>query len=174
MNMKTYPLTVTLNGQKVTVEIDPSDMLAYVLRDKLGLTGTKIGCDEGECGACTVILDGQAVDSCILPAMKADGCEIMTVEGLAKDGELDPLQQAFIDKGAVQCGYCTPGQLMSARALLDENPHPSEQEIKDAIAGNLCRCTGYTKIVEASKKLPARGTAHGRRQPLRSHSLLPG
>jgi aerobic-type carbon monoxide dehydrogenase small subunit (CoxS/CutS family) len=153
MNMKTYPLTVTLNGQKVTVEIDPSDMLAYVLRDKLGLTGTKIGCDEGECGACTVILDGQAVDSCILPAMKADGCEIMTVEGLAKDGELDPLQQAFIDKGAVQCGYCTPGQLMSARALLDENPHPSEQEIKDAIAGNLCRCTGYTKIVEAIKKV---------------------
>jgi aerobic-type carbon monoxide dehydrogenase small subunit (CoxS/CutS family) len=152
MNMKTYPLTVTLNGQKVTVEIEPSDMLAYVLRDKLGLTGTKIGCDEGECGACTVILDGQAVDSCILPAMKADGCEIMTVEGLAKDGELDPLQQAFIDKGAVQCGYCTPGQLMSARALLDENPHPSEQEIKDAIAGNLCRCTGYTKIVEAIKK----------------------
>jgi len=153
MNKKTYPLTVTLNGQKVTAEIDPSDMLAYVLRDKLGLTGTKIGCDEGECGACTVILDGQAVDSCILPAMKADGCEVMTVEGLAKGGELDPLQQAFIDKGAVQCGYCTPGLLMSARALLDENPHPSEQEIKDAVAGNLCRCTGYTKIIEAIKKV---------------------
>jgi aerobic-type carbon monoxide dehydrogenase small subunit (CoxS/CutS family) len=153
MNMKTYPLTMTLNGQKVTVEIDPSDMLAYMLRDKLGLTGTKIGCDEGECGACTVVLDGQAVDSCILPAMKADGCEVMTVEGLAKDGELDPLQQTFIDKGAVQCGYCTPGLLMSARALLDEKPHPSEQEIKDAIAGNLCRCTGYTKIVEAIKEV---------------------
>jgi aerobic-type carbon monoxide dehydrogenase small subunit (CoxS/CutS family) len=149
--MKRYPLTMTLNGQEVTVEIEPSDLLAYVLRDKLGLTGTKIGCDEGECGACTVILDGQAVDSCLLPAMKADGCEVVTVEGLAKDGELDPLQQAFIDKGAVQCGYCTPGLLMSARALLDENPHPSEQEIKDAIAGNLCRCTGYLKIVEAIK-----------------------
>jgi len=148
--MKTYPLTMTLNGQEVTVEVEPSDLLAYVLRDRLGLTGTKIGCDEGECGACTVILDGQAVDSCLLPAMKADGCEVVTVEGLAKkDGELDPLQQAFIDKGAVQCGYCTPGLLMSARALLDENPHPSEQEIKDAIAGNLCRCTGYLKIVEA-------------------------
>jgi aerobic-type carbon monoxide dehydrogenase small subunit (CoxS/CutS family) len=140
-----------LNGQEVTVETEPSDLLAYVLRDKLGLTGTKIGCDEGECGACTVILDGQAVDSCLLPAMKADGCRVVTVEGLAKDGELDPLQRAFIDKGAVQCGYCTPGLLMSARALLDENPHPSEQEIKDAIAGNLCRCTGYLKIVEAIK-----------------------
>lgn len=143
---------MTLNGQKVTAEIDPSDMLAYVLRDRLGLTGTKIGCDEGECGACTVILDGQAVDSCILPAMKADGCEVTTVEGLAKDGELDPLQQAFVDKGAVQCGYCTPGLLMSARALLDENPHPNEQEVRDAIAGNLCRCTGYTKIVKAIKE----------------------
>jgi aerobic-type carbon monoxide dehydrogenase small subunit (CoxS/CutS family) len=151
--MKTYPLTMTLNGQEVTVEIEPPDLLAYVLRDKLGLTGTKIGCDEGECGACTVILDGQAVDSCLLPAIKADGCEVVTVEGLAKDGELDPLQQAFIDKGAVQCGYCTPGLLMSARALLDENPHPSEQGIKDAIAGNLCRCTGYLKIVEAIKEV---------------------
>jgi aerobic-type carbon monoxide dehydrogenase small subunit (CoxS/CutS family) len=150
--MKTYSLTMTLNGQEVTLEIEPSDLLAYVLRDRLGLTGTKIGCDEGECGACTVILDGQAVDSCLLPAMKADGCEVVTVEGLAKGGELDPLQQAFIDKGAVQCGYCTPGLLMSARALLDENPHPSEQEVKDAIAGNLCRCTGYLKIVEAIKE----------------------
>lgn len=150
--MKTYPLTMTLNGQEVTVEVEPSDLLAYVLRDKLGLTGTKIGCDEGECGACTVILDGQAVDSCLLPAMKADGCEVVTIEGLAKDGELDPLQQAFIDRGAVQCGYCTPGLLMSARALLDQNPQPSEQEIKDAIAGNLCRCTGYFKIIEAIKE----------------------
>ena len=150
--MKTYPLTMTLNGQEVTVEVEPSDLLAYVLRDKLGLTGTKIGCDEGECGACTVILDGQAVDSCLLPAMKADGCEVVTIEGLAKDGELDPLQQAFIDRGAVQCGYCTPGLLMSARALLDQNPQPSEQEIKDAIAGNPCRCTGYFKIIEAIKE----------------------
>jgi len=150
--MKMYPLTMTLNGQKVTVEIEPSELLAYVLRDRLGLTGTKIGCDEGECGACTVILDGQAVNSCLLPAMKADGCEVVTVEGLAQGGELDPLQRAFIDRGAVQCGYCTPGLLMSARALLDENPHPSEQEIKDAIAGNLCRCTGYFQIVEAIKE----------------------
>jgi len=150
--MKTYPLTMTLNGQKVTVEIEPSELLAYVLRDRLGMTGTKIGCDEGECGACTVILDGQAVNSCLLPAMKADGCEVVTVEGLAQGGELDPLQRAFIDRGAVQCGYCTPGLLMSVRALLDENPHPSEQEIKDAIAGNLCRCTGYFQIVEAIKE----------------------
>jgi len=143
---------MTLNGQKVTVEIEPSELLAYVLRDRLGMTGTKIGCDEGECGACTVILDGQAVNSCLLPAMKADGCEVVTVEGLAQGGELDPLQRAFIDRGAVQCGYCTPGLLMSVRALLDENPHPSEQEIKDAIAGNLCRCTGYFQIVEAIKE----------------------
>ncbi len=144
-----YPLTMTLNGESVTVEVEPSDLLADVLRDKLGLTGTKVGCNEGECGACTVIMDGQAVLSCLLPAMKAHGREVVTIEGLSRDDELHPLQQAFIEQGSVQCGYCTPGMIMSAKALLDENPNPSLEEIEEAIAGNLCRCTGYLQIVEA-------------------------
>jgi len=144
-----YPLTMTLNGQSVTVEVEPFELLADVLRDKLGLTGTKVGCSEGECGACTVIMDGHAVLSCLLPAMKAHGREVVTIEGLSRDDELHPLQQAFIEQGSVQCGYCTPGMIMSAKALLDENPNPSLEEIEEAIAGNLCRCTGYLQIVEA-------------------------
>ena len=144
-----YPLTMTLNGESVTVEVEPFELLVDVLRDKLGLTGTKIGCNEGECGACTVIMDGQAVLSCLLPAMKAHGREVITIEGLSRDGELHPLQRAFIEKGSVQCGYCTPGMIMSAKALLDENPQPSIEEIEEALAGNLCRCTGYFQIVEA-------------------------
>jgi carbon-monoxide dehydrogenase small subunit len=144
-----YPLTMTLNGESVTVEVEPFELLVDVLRDRLGLTGTKIGCNEGECGACTVIMDGQAVLSCLLPAMKAHGREVVTIEGLSHDGELHPLQRAFVEKGAVQCGYCTPGMIMSAKALLDENPQPSADEIEEAIAGNLCRCTGYLQIVEA-------------------------
>jgi len=144
-----YPLTMTLNGESVTVAVEPGKILVDVLRDKLGLTGTKIGCNEGECGACTVIMDGRAVLSCLLPAMKAHGREIVTIEGLSRDGELHPLQRAFVEKGAVQCGYCTPGMIMSAKALLDENPQPGVEEIKEAIAGNLCRCTGYLQIVEA-------------------------
>jgi len=144
-----YPLTMTLNGESVTVEVEPFELLVDVLRDKLGLTGTKIGCSEGECGACTVIMDGQAVLSCLLPAMKAHGREVVTIEGLSGDDELHPLQQAFIEQGAVQCGYCTPGMIMSAKALLDENPQPSVEEIEEAVAGNLCRCTGYLQIVEA-------------------------
>jgi carbon-monoxide dehydrogenase small subunit len=144
-----YPLTMTLNGEPVTVEVEPFDLLVDVLRDKLGLTGTKIGCSEGECGACTVIMGGQAVLSCLLPAMKAHGQEVVTVEGLSHGDELHPLQQAFIEKGAVQCGYCTPGLLMSAKALLDETPRPTVEEIEEAIAGNLCRCTGYVQIIEA-------------------------
>ena len=144
-----YPLTMVLNGESVTVEVEPFDLLVDVLRDKLGLTGTKIGCNEGECGTCTVIMNGQAVLSCLLPAMKAHGQEVVTVEGLGYGDVLHPLQQAFIEKGAVQCGYCTPGLLMSAKALLDENPRPSVGQIEEAIAGNLCRCTGYLQIVEA-------------------------
>lgn len=144
-----HPLTMTLNGESVTVEVEPFEILVDVLRDKLGLTGTKIGCNEGECGACTVIMDGQAVLSCLLPAMKAQGREVVTIEGLSRDGELHPLQQAFVERGAVQCGYCTPGMIMSAKALLDENPQPNPDEIEEAIAGNLCRCTGYFQIVEA-------------------------
>ncbi len=144
-------LTMTLNGEEVTIHIQPDALLVDVLRDELGLMGTKEACGQGECGACTVLLDGQPVTSCLVPAVKARGREVMTVEGLASEGELHPLQKAFIEHGAVQCGYCTPGMLMSAKALLDRNPHPTEEEIKVAISGNLCRCTGYVKIVEAIK-----------------------
>jgi aerobic-type carbon monoxide dehydrogenase small subunit (CoxS/CutS family) len=144
-------LTMTLNGEEVTVHIQPDALLLDVLRDELGLMGTKEACGQGECGACTVLLDGQPVTSCLVPALKAHGREVLTVEGLASDGELHPLQRSFIEHGAVQCGYCTPGMLMSAKALLDRNPHPTEEEIKVAISGNLCRCTGYVKIVEAIK-----------------------
>jgi aerobic-type carbon monoxide dehydrogenase small subunit (CoxS/CutS family) len=144
-------LTMQLNGEEVTLAIEPDALLVDVLRQQLGLTGTKEACSEGECGACTVLLDGQPVTSCLVPALKAQGREVCTVEGLASDGELHPLQKSFIEHGAVQCGYCTPGMLMSAKALLDRNPHPTEQEIKEAISGNLCRCTGYVKIVEAIK-----------------------
>ena len=144
-------LTMGLNGQEVTVEVKPDALLVDVLRDQLELTGTKEACGEGECGACTILLDGEPVTSCLVPALKVQGREIMTVEGLTSMGELHPLQKAFVEHGAVQCGYCTPGMLMSAKALLDRNPHPSEEEIKRAISGNLCRCTGYIKIIEAIK-----------------------
>jgi carbon-monoxide dehydrogenase small subunit len=144
-------LTMILNGEQVTAQVKPSDTLVEVLRDQLELTGTKVACGEGECGACTVLLDGQPVSSCLLPALKAQGRQVTTVEGLAPLGELDPLQKAFVEHGAVQCGYCTPGMLMSAKALLDRNPNPTDDEIRLAISGNLCRCTGYAKIVEAIK-----------------------
>ena len=144
-------LKMNLNGRDVTVEIEPSALLVDVLRDQLGLTGTKVGCSNGECGACTVLLDGEAVVSCLLPAMKANGRSVVTVEGLGMEGELHALQRAFIEEGAVQCGYCIPGMLMSAKALLDKHPNPSEEEIKRAISGNLCRCTGYVKIIKAIK-----------------------
>jgi len=150
--MRVMPsLKMNLNGRDVAVEIEPSALLVDVLRDQLGLTGTKVGCSNGECGACTVLLDGEAVVSCLLPAMKANGRSVVTVEGLGMEGELHALQQAFIEEGAVQCGYCIPGMLMSAKALLDKHPNPSEEEIKRAISGNLCRCTGYVKIIKAIK-----------------------
>jgi carbon-monoxide dehydrogenase small subunit len=149
--MTTQTLRMKLNGEQVTVQVKPSATLVEVLRDQLELTGTKVACGEGECGACTVLLDGQSVNSCLLPALKAQGREVLTVEGLAPPGELHPLQKAFVEHGAVQCGYCTPGMLMSATALLDRNPNPTEEEIRLAISGNLCRCTGYAKIVEAIK-----------------------
>ena len=148
-------LRMGLNGEEVTVQVEPDALLIDVLRERLGLMGTKEACGEGECGACTVLLDGRPVTSCLVPARKAHRREVLTVEGLAFEGELHPLQKAFIEHGAVQCGYCTPGMLMSAKALLDRTPHPTDEEIKEAISGNLCRCTGYVKIVEAIKAASA-------------------
>ncbi|MDP2644841.1 MAG: (2Fe-2S)-binding protein [Desulfobacterales bacterium] len=141
-------IELNINGNLYEVEIDQRRTLLEVLRENLGLTGTKKGCDEGECGACTVLLDGKAVPSCLLLAIHAQGKEILTVEGLAQNGVLHPLQQAFLENGAFQCGFCTPGMLLSAKALLNENPHPTEDDVIQAIAGNLCRCTGYTRIVK--------------------------
>ena len=146
-------ISLTVNQREYKVEIEPLATLLEVLRNDLRLTGTKEGCGEGDCGACTVLLDGKAVNACLLLAMEARGKKITTIEGLAQDGRLQPLQKAFVEKGAVQCGFCTPGMILSAKALLDANPHPSEEEIKMAIAGNLCRCTGYIKIVEAIKSV---------------------
>ena len=146
---KTYPLRMTLNGRDVQIEVPASATLASVLRGLFGLTGTKIGCEEGECGACTVLVDGQPVNSCIYPALKTSGRRVLTIEGLAQGETLHPLQKAFIEHGAVQCGYCTPGILLTAVALLEQNPNPTETEIRRAISGNLCRCTGYLKIVQA-------------------------
>jgi carbon-monoxide dehydrogenase small subunit len=157
MEQKTLPLTMTVNGRRETLQIESDELLVDVLRDRLDLIGTKIGCNEGECGACTVIMDGQAVLSCLIPAMRAQGREVITIEGLSDGDTLHPLQQAFVEHGAVQCGYCTPGFIMSAKALLDENKHPSRDEIKEAIAGNLCRCTGYVKIIEAIEAVANRG-----------------
>lgn len=142
-------ITFTLNGEECEALVSDNTNLLDFIRDTLGLTGTKKGCEEGECGACTVMIDGVPVNSCLSLAREIEGHELLTVEGLAKEGELHPIQKEFIDKWALQCGYCTPGMIMSAKALLDSNPNPTEYEIRDAIAGNLCRCTGYAKIVEA-------------------------
>jgi aerobic-type carbon monoxide dehydrogenase small subunit (CoxS/CutS family) len=142
-------IDLELNGQKLALEVEPDELLVDVIRNELGLKGTKTGCREGECGACSVILNGQVVPSCLIPVMKADGGKVTTVEGLETNGELHPLQQGFIEKGAVQCGFCAPGMLISAKNLLDRNPRPTVEEIKRAISGVLCRCTGYRKIVQA-------------------------
>jgi len=142
-------LEMILNGKSVSVEIEPGDLLAQVLRERLGLIGTKIACGEGECGACTVLVDGVAVTSCIYPAMKAHGRRVETIEGVAQDHELHTIQQAFVDHAASQCGYCTPGFIMAAKALLDVNPQPTRDEIVTGVSGNLCRCTGYYQIVDA-------------------------
>jgi len=145
----TMKIEFTLNHQKMSIEAPPELRLLDLLRDYCGLTGTKEGCGKGECGACSVIMNGKLVNSCLVPVCQIDDSEIITIEGLEKDGELDKLQQAFIDAGAVQCGFCTPGMIMAAKALLMQNPHPSEEEIKKGLSGNLCRCTGYAKIIEA-------------------------
>jgi len=145
-------LSFVLNGEPVEVDIEPHLTLLEVLRDTLGLTGTKEGCGAGECGACTVLLDGKTVNACIFPAMEAEAKNVVTIEGIADaQGNLHPIQKAFIEHGAVQCGFCTPGMVLSAKALLDENPKPTEEEIRHGIAGNLCRCTGYLQIIEAIK-----------------------
>ena len=145
-------LNFILNGEPVQVEIEPHLTLLELLRNELELTGTKEGCGMGECGACTVLLDGKAINSCILPALEVEGKGVTTIEGVADDkGGLHPIQKAFIEYGAIQCGFCTPGMVLSAKALLDENPKPTEEEIRNGIAGNLCRCTGYLQIVQAIK-----------------------
>ncbi len=140
---------MTVNNEEYRLEVEPNRILVDVLREDLGLTGTKKGCGEGKCGSCTVLMDGLPVNSCMVLAVQADGKSILTIEGLTAEGEPHPLQKAFADKGAVQWGYCTPGIILTSKALLDGNPAPSEDEIRSAIAGNLCRCTGYSKIVEA-------------------------
>lgn len=142
-----------LNGQKIEVDVEPALLLIDMLRNNLGLTGTKQGCGEGDCGACTVLLDGKMVNSCLILAMQVDGHEVLTVEGLGTYDKLHPLQDAFIAEGAVQCGFCTPGMLLSAKALLDENPQPTRTQIARHISGNLCRCTGYAKIINAIEKV---------------------
>lgn len=142
-------IELRINGDLYEVAIDPRRTLVEVLRDDLDLTGTKESCGDGDCGACTVLMDGKPVNSCLTLALEAQGKDILTIEGLAQNGKLHPVQQAFIDHFAVQCGFCTPGMILSATALLDRNPHPTEDEVRKAISGNLCRCTGYVKIVEA-------------------------
>ncbi len=142
-------LKVKVNGRDYEVEAEPTTTLLEILRNKLRITSPKVGCNAGDCGTCSVLLDGQLVNSCITNALSAQGKEVLTVEGLAEPGELHPLQKAFYEHDGAQCGFCTPGMLMAAKALLDENPNPTREEVKDALAGNLCRCTGYVKIIDA-------------------------
>jgi len=151
-------ITFKLNNEERTVAVDPAWTLLYVLREVLELTGTKEGCGYGECGACTVIIDGQSVNACLYPVLETEGRAVTTIEGLmTRNGELHPLQQAFVNEGAVQCGFCTAGMILSAKALMDENENPTEDDIKKNIAGNLCRCTGYVQIVEAIKSVAGAG-----------------
>ncbi len=159
-------VTLNVNGTSYPVEIEPQWTLLRVLREELGLTGTKEGCGAGDCGACTVLIDGQAINSCLYLAIRAEKKKIVTIEGLSQNGRLHPLQQAFIDAGAVQCGFCTPGMILRAHSLLNEIPRPDEDQIRKSISGNLCRCTGYVKIVkaiqEASRVLTEGGeVSHG-------------
>jgi carbon-monoxide dehydrogenase small subunit len=142
-------VSLSVNGAPHELDLEPRELLVYVLRDRLGLTGTNVGCDTSSCGACTVLLDGEAVKSCTVLGVQADGTEITTIEGLASNGELHPVQQAFHEQHALQCGYCTPGMVLATVSLLEEHPSPSEQEIRRALEGNLCRCTGYQNIVKA-------------------------
>lgn len=144
-----YPLVLRVNEEVYELAVDPNRTLLDVIRDELGLTGTKQGCGTGECGACTVLLDGEPVNACLVLALQVHGKSVTTIEGLAKVGIIHPIQEVFIAQGAIQCGFCTPGMILSTKALLDRNPRPKEMEIREALTGNLCRCTGYQKIVEA-------------------------
>ena len=144
-----FPATISVNGVPFSIEVEPGTTLLYAVRDEVGLTGSKEGCDDSECGACMMLLDGQPVNACSYLALQADGREVTTVEGLAADDGLSPLQRAFLEYGGVQCGFCTPGMLISATALLDTNPSPTEDEVRIALSGNLCRCTGYDGLVKA-------------------------
>lgn len=153
-------ISVTINGRLYKEEVEPRILLAHFLRETIGLTGTHVGCVIGECGACSVLLDGKVVKSCLQFAVQADGRVITTIEGLAKDGELNPVQEAFVKNYAFQCGYCTPGMVMTSQALLQHNPNPTEEEIRKALAGNLCMCTGYVQIVDAVKEA-AKGMKNG-------------
>ena len=161
MTMQTIPIQLKVNGTEYNVQVPSTRTLTHLLRDDLGLTGTKVSCGEGECGACSVLLNGKAVNSCLVLAVEADGCEVLTVEGLATPEKLDPLQEAMVAEGAVQCGYCTPGVLMSAKGLLLSNPEPTEEQIMEALEGNICRCTGYERIIRAVQAA-ARSTATAR------------
>ena len=149
-------ISLWVNGRRFSLLIEPGESINYVIRERLGLTGTKRGCETGGCGSCTIIVDGKAVYSCMMYAMQAVGKSILTIEGLQKSGnKLDPIQESFMDKGGLQCGYCTPGFIMASKALIDKIPDPTEEQIKDALVGNLCRCTGYTKIFESVKAASA-------------------
>ena len=144
-----YPIELTVNGERLRLDVPANWRLIDLLRRDLEMTGTHEGCGEGDCGSCTVIVDGQAVNSCLMLAVEADRCEVQTIEGLSKSGELHPIQEAFIREGAIQCGFCTPGMIMASKALLNKNPRPAEEQVRRALQGNLCRCTGYKKIVKA-------------------------
>ena len=150
-------VSIVVNGDRHEADVEPRQLLAYFLRDQLGLKGTNIGCDTSSCGACTVLVDGESVKSCTVLAVQADGHEVTTIEGLARDGELHPVQQAFHELHGLQCGYCTPGFVMASVSLLAENPNPTEDEIREGLEGNLCRCTGYHNIVKAVELAAARG-----------------
>jgi carbon-monoxide dehydrogenase small subunit len=157
--MVIHTISLIVNGTEELLQVPSNMTLLHALREKLGFTGTKNGCEAGECGACTVLVDGEPVNSCLVLAVELNGREITTIEGLAENGKLTPLQQAFVELNAVQCGYCTPGMLMAATALLRRNPHPTEKDIQEALVGNLCRCTGYQRIIDAVMKASLNGGA---------------
>lgn len=150
--MSERTIKLTINGKLASINVEEDKTLLYLLREVMGLTGTKEGCGEGDCGACSVLLDGELVNSCLVLAIQADGKDVITIEGVGTEEHLHPIQQAFINVGAVQCGYCTPGMVLAAKALLDRIPQPTEEEIRRGLSGNLCRCTGYQKIVDAVRK----------------------